>query len=145
MAAPPRSIEGHQGQGGLVPWPAHEGRTSRSWGDSGAVGVGARGCPWSPDHQRSCAHPQLLVFGRGRTLVRAWARDRAGNEGVHALGTVVSDATAPVVSGVRLVDPVGAGRIAEVSYRASDGSGVGVPPGRPRVAPARPGRRCRLS
>ena len=70
----------------------------------------------------------------GLHLVRARSRDRAGNDAELALGLVTSDGTAPSVTAAVVGTPSATTRIAELSYTADDGAGVGLATGRPRVA-----------
>lgn len=90
--------------------------------------------PWLPfDEQpapgdgRKLARTSLAGLPDGRHLVRARSRDRAGNVGVHPLGTVTSDATAPSIGDVRVARPPVPGHpVVELAFRADDGPGVGV-------------------
>jgi hypothetical protein len=81
-----------------------------------------------PGDGRKLASTSLEPLPDGRHLVRARTRDRAGNAGVHVLGTVVSDHTAPAVDQVRVTRPAGTSGVAELGFRASD-AGVGLAPG----------------
>lgn len=110
--------------------------------DPGA-GAGPRWAPFqqqpSPGDGRKIAGTNLAGLADGSHLVRARTRDRAGNVAERVLGTVVSDHTPPVVTGVRVSRaPNGPTAIAEIAYTAVDPSpGVGlVGAPAPRVGPA---------
>ena len=106
-------------------------------GDAAGPWVAFRQRP-EPGDGRKLAHTDLAGLPDGRHLVRARTRDRAGNAADLGLGTVVSDRTPPVVTGVRVARPASAaGRIAEIAYSAID-AGVGMV-GAPRAQVAPPG------
>jgi hypothetical protein len=106
-------------------------------GDASGAWIGFREQP-EPGDGRRLARTDLSGLPDGRHLVRARTRDRAGNAGDLVLGTVVSDRTPPVVTGVRVARPASAGgRIAEIGYSATD-AGVGMM-GAPRAQVAPPG------
>jgi hypothetical protein len=88
----------------------------------------------SPGDGRKIARTSLAGLPDGNHLVRARSRDRAGNAADLALGLVRSDATAPVVTASVVGTPSATTRVAELSYTADDGAGVGAAAGRPRVA-----------
>ncbi len=88
----------------------------------------------SPGDGRKLARTSLAGLPDGTHLVRARSRDRAGNAAELALGLVRSDGTAPTVTASVVGTPSPTTRIAELSYAADDGTGVGLAGGRPRVA-----------
>ena len=88
----------------------------------------------SPGDGRKLARTSLAGLPDGMHLVRARSRDRAGNVAELALGLVKSDGTAPAVSGALAGTPSATTRIAELTYTADDGTGVGIAGGRPKVA-----------
>lgn len=88
----------------------------------------------SPGDGRKIARTSLAGLPDGMHLVRARSRDRAGNAAELALGLVRSDGTAPTVSAAVVGTPSATTRIAELSYTADDGTGVGLATARPRVA-----------
>ena len=88
----------------------------------------------SPGDGRKLARTSLAGLPDGTHLVRARSSDRAGNDAEVALGLVTSDGTAPTVSAAIVGTPSATTRIAELSYTAADGAGVGLATGRPRVA-----------
>ncbi len=88
----------------------------------------------SPGDGRKLARTSLAGLPDGTHLVRARSRDRAGNVAELALGLVRSDGTAPTVSAAVVGTPSATTRIAELSYTADDGTGVGLATARPRVA-----------
>jgi hypothetical protein len=88
----------------------------------------------SPGDGRKLARTSLAGLPDGMHLVRALSRDRAGNDAELALGLVKADGTAPAVSAAVVGTPSTTTRIAELSYTADDGTGVGPATARPRVA-----------
>jgi hypothetical protein len=88
----------------------------------------------SPGDGRKLARTNLAGLPDGMHLVRVRSRDRAGNVADLPLGLVQSDATPPVVTASVVGTPSATTRIAELSYTADDGTGVGTVTGRPKVA-----------
>ena len=88
----------------------------------------------SPGDGRKLARTSLAGLPDGMHLVRTLSRDRAGNDAELALGLVKSDGTAPAITAAVVGAPSAATRIAELSYTADDGTGVGLATARPRVA-----------
>lgn len=91
----------------------------------------------APGDGHKVARTRLDGLMDGRHLVRARARDRAGNTGVSALGAVLSDGTPPAVTDVALARALSSPTaLAEITFRASDGAGVGLSGEMVRVGPA---------
>jgi len=90
----------------------------------------------TPGDGRKLARTSLAGLPDGSHLVRARSRDRAGNAAELALGLVTSDGTAPTVTASVVGTPSATTRIAELTYTADDGGGVGLAAARPRVAVA---------
>lgn len=90
----------------------------------------------APGDGRKVARTSLGGLVDGRHLVRVRTRDRAGNTGAVPLGVVLSDHTPPEVADVALARALTSPTaLAEITFRATDGAGVGVSGEMVRVGP----------
>lgn len=90
----------------------------------------------APGDGRRVARTGLEGLAEGSHLARVRSRDRAGNEGEAALGSIVVDRTPPRVSDARLARPLTSPTaLAEILFEFGDGSGTGTAGEQPRVGP----------